>query len=113
MKWTRLFLLLFLIPTLIYGLDKKECTKIHNQAMDEWKRHNELIQDSKKESQKEVCVRHLTESLECCRRALGHCDRILHNIAKKSKAKRDETWCFNMKNMCEQDKHTLTLEINQ
>jgi hypothetical protein len=54
MKWQRFFLFLFLVPTLIYGLNQEKCTHIHNQVSPEWKRHNELIEQFNKLGEKEL-----------------------------------------------------------
>ncbi|HEV3270384.1 MAG TPA: hypothetical protein VGZ69_07065 [Candidatus Rhabdochlamydia sp.] len=43
------FLLLLLIPNLIYAKSHQEkCTNTYNKALFEWNRHNELIEDFKR-----------------------------------------------------------------
>ena len=114
MKWQRFFLLLFLIPTLIYGFDLEKCTRIHNQVAPEWNRHNELIEQSKQLAPHELIhkVHRLRESVECCKRAIAHCDTILHDIASQSKSKRKEPWRIQFKALCEQERNTIQAEIH-
>ena len=113
MKWQCFFLLLFLIPTLVFGLDQDKCIKIHNKVAPEWRRHNELIEEFKKLDSKgtERKILLLKESTECCRRAIVHCDTILKDIASKSKSKRKEPWRVELKSICEKDKNQLQAEI--
>ena len=49
-KWTRFLLILFLIPSLIYGLNEEECNNIYSKVLPEWNRRNELIQQFQKNS---------------------------------------------------------------
>lgn len=114
MKWQCLFLLLFLAPTLVFGLDQDKCTKIHNQVASEWKRHYELVAEHNKLNTNEIDRRWqlLKESVECSRRAITHCDTILNDIASKSKDKRKQPWRIQMKKVCEEDKNRLNAEIN-
>ena len=65
MKKIRFFLIWLLIPGLIYGLGKKECMNMRNQAFAEWNRHNELVQEFNKfgVDQKDLALHRLRESL--------------------------------------------------
>jgi hypothetical protein len=113
MKWQRFFLLLFLIPSLIYGLNQQECSQIRNKVTPEWKRHTGFISQFQKVGFSEEGLRFLKESLECCRRAVSHCDTILNDIASQSKSKPTEAWRIKLKNICERDKDNLNAEISQ
>lgn len=112
MQWQRFFLLIFLIPTFLYGLDQKECSKILDKVLPEWKRHTELIQEFQATGSLEG-IQLLKESLACCQRAVHYCDTLLNNIASKPKSKRKEQWRVDLKNRCEKDKEQLIGEINQ
>jgi len=115
MKWQRFFLLLLLVPTLIYGLNQRKCTEIHNHVATEWKRHDELIEEYKRLTPNNTArgLQLLKYSIECCRRAIAHCDTILKDIADQSREKRHEPWRVELKSICEQDKKTLKDEIHK
>ena len=84
MKWARLFLLLLLLPSLIYGLNEKECTKIQSQIAPEWNRCLSLIEQLNKSGLNETTLPLLNDAIACCRRSIAHCDTILNDIAKQS-----------------------------
>ena len=48
MKWQRFFLIIFLLPTLMYGLNQEECANIFHKILPEWNRHTELIHQFQK-----------------------------------------------------------------
>jgi RHS repeat-associated protein len=114
MKWTRFFLLLFLVPNLIYASSYylKEYKKDVDKISAEWKRHDELVQQFVRLSldEKGQNINLVNESIACCHRAIGHCDHILKKIGKKSKEDRKE-W-KDKKNQAEKDKDTLHTEIS-
>lgn len=116
MKWTHFFVLLFLIPSLIYGKSNQEkCIKIHDKVAPEWKRHTELIEDFKRlaANDQESGIYILHEAIDCCRRALHHCDAVLKDIASKSRAERTARWRVQLKKACKEDKNNLLAEIDQ
>src|SRR3990167_8884465 len=111
MIWQRLFFFFFLIPSLIYGLNESECTTIRNNAIAQWNRHEELIQQFNQVGQTEQGLKLLRESLDCCRTALSFLDAILKDIANKSKEKRKEVWRVNIKKACKKDRKTINCKI--
>ena len=114
MKWTRFFLLLFLIPSLIYAsFDQKDHAKIVDTITSEWNRHNELVQQSINlgTNEKEKRVALLNEAVACCQRAIGLCDKILNKIANNTKAERHSSWCVEARKKSEKDKKSLNTEI--
>lgn len=115
MKKRHFLLILFLIPSLVYGLNQKECNKIQDQAIAEWNRHNELFQEfnSFGADPDGHGLHRLRESLYCCQRALSLIDTILNDIAGKSKEKRKEPWRVTMKEACEKTKKNINDEITQ
>jgi hypothetical protein len=87
----RFFLFLFLVPSLIYAsFDERDCEKLMAKVTAEWNRHAELIVQFKalKADEKERQVALLQESIDCCAKALGYCDKILSKIASKGKKER-------------------------
>ncbi len=113
MKWQRLIFFLVLILSLIYSLNESECKNIQIQAISEWKRHEELIQQFTQVGQTEQGLHLLRDSLACCRKALSLLDVILKDIAGKSKKQRKEPWRVDMKKACKKDKETIDHEINE
>jgi hypothetical protein len=113
MKWQRFFLIIFLLPTLMYGLNQEECTNIFHKILPEWNRHTELIQQFRKKPHTQEGLQLLRESLACCQRAVGHCDTILNDIAGKKKDDRKKQWRVDLKSRCEKEKQGLNAEINQ
>lgn len=111
MKWARLFLFLLLIPSLIYGINEKECTKIQAQVAPEWNRCLILIEQLNQLGLNENTLPLLTDAIACCRRAIAHCDTISNDIASKSKSKRKEYWRVQIKAACEKDKLKLNEEL--
>ncbi len=111
MKWQRLFFFFFLIPSLIYGLNESECKTIRNNAIAQWSRHEELIQQFNQVGQTEQGLKFLRESLVCCKQALSELETILKDIAGKSKKQRKEDWRVDMKKACKKDKKTINREI--
>ncbi|MEX0962289.1 MAG: hypothetical protein WDZ28_05490, partial [Simkaniaceae bacterium] len=109
------FLILFLIPGLIYGLNKKECINTRNQALVEWNRHNELVQEFNDfgADQEGHGLHRLRKSLRCSQRALSLINTILNDIAGKSKKKRKELWRIEMKEACQKDKKNINDGITQ
>ena len=109
-------LLLFLIPSLVYGgSNQGKCTKIYNKALFEWNRHNELIEDFKKlePQDKEPGIYILEEAMACCRRAREQYEYILKDIATRSKSERKEQWRVQLKKACKQNKDNINAEIDQ
>jgi len=113
MKWQRFFLIIFLLPTLMYGLNQEECTNIFHKILPEWNRHTELIQQFRKKPYTQEGLQFLRESLACCQIAVGHCDTILNDIASKKKDDRKKQWRVDLKSRCEKEKQGLNAEINQ
>jgi len=113
MKLQTSILFIFLIPTLTYGLNQQESSKILNQVSSEWNRHNEEIKQFQKSPHTEEGLRLIRESLACCERAAQSCDAILNDIAGQSKSKRKEKWRVELKSRCEKDKQGLNAEIDQ
>ncbi len=114
MKWTRFFLLLFLVPNLIYASSSyylKEYKKDVDKISAEWKRHEELAQqfDRLGLNEKEQNIGLVKEAVACCQRAIGHCDHILKKIAEKSKDERKD-W-EQKKNQAKQNKNNINTEI--
>jgi len=66
-KWTRFLLTLFLIPSLIYGLNKDECNNIYSKIQPEWNRRTELIQQFQKKPYTQEGLQLLRESLACAK----------------------------------------------
>mgnify|MGYP001612536226 FL=1 len=109
------FLLLLLIPSLIYAKSHQEkCTKIYNKALFEWNRHNELIEDFKrfKPKDQESGIYILDEAMACCRRAREQYDYILKDMAARSKSERKEKWRVQLKKACKQNKDNINAEID-
>ncbi|MBX9744007.1 MAG: hypothetical protein K2X08_02210, partial [Chlamydiales bacterium] len=118
MTCQRFFLLLTLIPALMYSLSEQKCISIHNQISFEWNRYIELIEQFNQlephEKKKELPL--LRDGMECCQRAYQDCQRILNDIvnkSKQSKLKRDKFWRIRMKSLCEQNKEQIKNAINQ
>jgi hypothetical protein len=114
MKCKSFFILLFLIPILIYGLGHSNCTEIYEKIAPDWKRHYELIEEFKKLGAQEqrTGIHLLNESLECCKRAVSHCDTILNDIAAKSGSDAAKPWRIQLKTACTQNKTNLNSEID-
>ena len=114
MRWHRLFLPFFFVPALILGLDHHGCSNIYNQAVAEWERHSELIEQYKKvdPNDAERMAPLIKESLECCRRAIACCDTILKDIASKHGSDRKKPWCDQLKAMCEHSKKNFSAEVS-
>ncbi|WP_138106819.1 hypothetical protein, partial [Candidatus Rhabdochlamydia sp. T3358] len=109
------FLLLFLVPTLIYAKSNQEkCTKVYNKGFFEWNRHNELIEDFKRleSKDKESGIYILDEAMACCRRARERYDYILKDMATRSKSERKEKWRVQLKKACKQNKDNINAEID-
>ncbi|MDP1609160.1 MAG: DUF6531 domain-containing protein [Chlamydiales bacterium] len=118
MKCQRFFLLLTLIPTLVFGISEKKCNSIHNEMLSRWNRHVELIEQFNQLGfhEKKKGLELLYQSMECCHQAYQDCQKILNEIlskSKKSKLKRNDFWCIRMKALCEQDKEQIKNEINR
>jgi RHS repeat-associated protein len=113
MKWQRFFLIVFLLPTLMYALNQEECANIFYKILPEWNRHNELIQQFQKKPYTQEGLQLLKESLACCQRAVKHCDTILNDIISKKKDDRKKQWRVDLKSRCEKEKQGLNTEINQ
>lgn len=114
MKWTRLLLLLFLIPKLIYASSSyylEEYKKDVGKISAEWKQHEKLVQQFNrlKLEEKEQNIGLIRESIACCNRAIKHCEHILKKIGEKSHNDR-KRW-KNEKKQAEQDKNNLNTEI--
>ena len=112
-NWRHFIFLFFLIPSFVYGLNKKECVAIRHQIAVEWDHYLQFIEHFEKsvlDNQKLDCLK---EALACCKRALSHCDIILKNIKGKPKRKRKEKWRILMKKTCKHDKSILESKIHQ
>ena len=111
MRWTRFFLILFLVPGLICAssYDANDHQKDLDKTTAEWKRHDELVRqfNGLGFNEREHNLGLLNESIACCQRAIGHCDHILEKISKKSEKKSWEE----AKNQAKQNKNTLNKEI--
>jgi uncharacterized protein with von Willebrand factor type A (vWA) domain len=89
--WTRLFLLFFLIPTLIHaGFHIEDCRSSNGKLFSEWQKAKELIVQSNncESSDQKKAEDLLSDAIIHCQRALNHCDYILEEISKKSKKER-------------------------
>lgn len=118
MKYQRFFLLLALIPALIFGISEQKCISMHNQIIFQWNRHFELIEEFNQlgSHEKKKGLELLYKSIECCNQAYLDCQKILTAIvskSKKSELKCNDFWCVRMKSLCEQDKERIKTEINQ
>ncbi len=111
MKWKRLFVLFFLIPTLIHASHfyDKQYARIFEKIIKEWQRHEELLVQFSKLSldEKENHFDLLNKSIACCHRAIDHCDYILRKIAEKAKDERHDDYWVKAKNDRKQDKKNL------
>ena len=112
MKWQRFFLLLFLIPTLIFAYDGTDYDKDTGKISAEWKRHNELVEqfNKVKPEEREQNLSLMRESIACCQRAIGHCDHIIKKINEKSG--RDKKKWKDEKKKAEEDKNNLNTRIS-
>lgn len=113
MRWVRFFLLLFLVPSLTYALNEQKCIKIYEKGLSEWGKHTQLLEQFKtlEDNAREARMSLLNDAIVCCQRSIEHFDKILHNIAHKSKSKQSERWRRTMKEWCEKGKSTSLTEI--
>jgi hypothetical protein len=112
MKWSRLFLLFFLIPNLIYAsFYLKEYQKVIDKISAEWNRHEELLQkfNSLTLEERQQNIGLLNEAIACCERAIARCDYILDKIAHKIKEDRKQ-W-EQKKQQTKENKKLLHAEI--
>ncbi len=123
MKWAHFFLLLFLVPNLIYArLHQEDCANIYNQALGEENRCIAFIKQLNKfgSAPAETRAQILNYAITSCQQAISHYDTILNDIAKQSKKYRHEPWCIKMKEDCTNNKNkilstlsTLQNELNK
>ncbi len=114
MKCARFFLLLLLVPSLVHAtFYTKDLAKVMDKMGGEWKRHEDLVQEFGRldPSQKEQGLHFLSEAIECCQRAIGHCDYILRKIASKSREERRQEYWVYIKDQRNQDKNNINNEI--
>jgi hypothetical protein len=111
----RFFLFLLLVPSLIYAsFNERDCEKLMAKVTAEWNRHAELIVQFKalRGDEKERQVALLQESINCCVKALGYCDKILNKIASKSKKERYDVPWPKVKEMQTKERQIIQNELD-
>lgn len=112
----KLFFLLFLVPNLIYAsFETHACTKALERIDTEWAAHVTLLMQfeaiPKAERMEKLPL--IKEAIECCHRAISHCDYILGKIEQKSKRERQQHYWSHVKAECKQYKTALFQEIER
>ena len=115
MKSFRIFLLALLIPHLLYALGQVECEQIHEEIKAEWLQSNTFIKQANRLSseESEATLLLLTHALSCCQKASDLCNTILNNYNKKTRNQQLQKWRIQIKELCEEDKKTITSRIGE
>ena len=112
----KLFFLFFLVPHLIYAsFETHACTKALDRIDGEWNAHVTLLMqfDAIPKAERIEGLSIVKEAIECCHRAISHCDYILSKIEHKSKRERQQHYWTHVKEECKQYKTGLFQEIDR
>lgn len=105
---------LLLVPHLMYAsFFMRDYPFFLEKIGKEWKKHEELVQQFNQlgPEQKVQGLHLLQQSIECCQKAVAHCDYILKKISRKPKSERREQYWVNAVNQTTQDKNNINNEI--
>jgi hypothetical protein len=112
----KLFFLLVLVPQLMYAsFETHACTKALERIDTEWIAHVTLLMqfEALPKTEKIDGLPLLKQAIECCQRAISHCDYILSKIEHKSKRERQQHYWSHVKEECKQYKTGLFQEIEK
>ncbi len=105
------FAMLLIFTCSLYALHEPECHDIRKDMLKEWSQHNKWIEQFQEIGVGEKGLEYLREALACCEKAFEHVDRILRDIAGKSRRRKRCNWRIEMKKSCEKDQANIQKEI--
>ncbi len=113
MKWMRIWMLLIVVPNLVYArFWKQDYAKIEEKTMADWKQHDELITQFNgmglPEQEQQIGLLH--KSIHSCQKAIDRYNHVLKKISGKPKRRRKK-WS-QIKQQCKQNQMLLRAEIN-
>lgn len=109
-----LYLFIFLMPALLFGMQEKECNKIRDKIKMSWETcHQLLIHLNQIDPSQDEFLQLLDQCIEHCRSCISGCEKILDDIASKSKREKKIDWRLRMKDICKDDKAFFCQRLNE
>lgn len=112
----RFFIFLFLLPHLLFCLDKQKAEKLYYESFAHWNKYHEYLQELNKidsEADYDHFMQVLDLACESCRKAVESCNVVINDISKKDKKGNKRIWHYDLHEDCKKAKRVFKPEFEK